>query len=138
MANSGGDRSVKARDIIGSAVVTGPNNRVEMRGVKVTLPPAESVRPERELAELRALLIAMQVPERGRLDRALQDAEEEAAKPAPDKEEVGGALERVVKCAKGAAEFSEQVEKLAPKLAALAAWLGPVGHKLLVAAGLTG
>ncbi len=137
MPKKGSDRSVKARDITASQVVTGDNNRLYMRGTKVALPPADQVQPNRELAELRTLLMAMRVPERGKLDRALQDAEEEAAKPDPDKDEVGGALERAVKYATGASDFGEQVEKLQPKITALVSWLGSNWHKILAVVGLT-
>ena len=137
MANSGDDRSVRAGgNIIGSQVITGDTTRAVMRGVKVTLPPPGEVQPARELAELRALLTALQAPDKGKLDRALQDAEEEAKKPEPDKDEIGSALERVVRYAKGASDFGEHVEKLAPRIAALAAWLGTSGVKLLADAGL--
>ncbi len=70
------------------------------------------------------------------MDRALLDAEEEAAKPEPDKDEIGGAIERVVKYARGASEFAEQVEKLAPRLAAVASWLGSNWIKILAMAGI--
>jgi hypothetical protein len=68
------------------------------------LPPAHTVDVKAELAALREALAGLQrVPDRGKLERAMQDAVEEAAKPEPDKEEVGGAVERVVKYAKDAA-----------------------------------
>jgi hypothetical protein len=136
MVNSGGDRSVKARDITGSQVITGDSNRAVMRGVKVTLPPPGDVQPERELAELRVLLSAFETPEKGKLDRALQDAEEEAKKPEPDKDEIGSALERAIRYAKSASDFGEQAEKLARPLGALASWLGANWHKLVALAGL--
>jgi hypothetical protein len=82
------------------------------------------------LAELK------KVPDRGKLDRAIEDAVEETAKPKPDKEEVGGALERAVKYAKAADDFGEHAEKLLPRLASLASWLGPAGHTLLSMLGL--
>jgi len=70
------------------------------------------------------------------LGSAIEDAADEAAKPEPDKEEVGDALERAVKYAKAAEDFGEHAEKLLPRLAALASWLGPVGHSLLSMVGL--
>ncbi len=75
--------------------------------------------------------------DRGKLDRAIEDAVEETAKPEPDKEEVGGALERAVKYAKAAGDFTENAGKLLPPLTALASWLGPVGHGLLSLLGLS-
>jgi hypothetical protein len=99
---------------------------------QVPLPPADQVDVKAELAALReALAVLQKVPDRGKLDRAIKDASDEAKKPEPDKEELGGALERAVKYAKAAGDFTENAGKLLPRLAALASWLGPVGHGLL-------
>jgi hypothetical protein len=137
-AMSGSNRSVSARDITGSSVVTGDHNTVATTMRQVPLPPADQVDVKAELAALREALAALnKVPDRGKLDRALEDAAEEAEKPEPDKEEVGGALGRVVKYAKAADDFGDHAEKLLPRLAALAAWLGPVGHSLLSMVGLS-
>jgi hypothetical protein len=117
--------------------VTGDRNIVSTT-MKPPPPPADQVDVKAELAALREALAELKkVPDRGKLDRAVEDAADEAAKPEPDKEEVGGALERAVKYAKAAEDFGEQAEKLAPRLAALAAWLGPLGHGLLRMAGLS-
>jgi len=132
-----GNRSVTARDIIGSSVVSGNNNTVSTTTGDITLPPAESVDIQAQLAELRALLAGLNAPDRGKLDRALADADDEAAKPKPDKDEVGGAIERVVKYAKGASEFSDQAEKLVPRLAAIAAWAGANGSRILGQMGIS-
>ncbi len=129
--SSNDDRSVKARDIIGAQVITGDHNQASMHGVTVTLPPAASVDVAAELAALRELLVGLNTPDAGKLERALQDAEEEAAKPEPDRDEIGGAIERAVKYAKGASDFSAHVAKLAPCLGALAAWLGAGWDKIL-------
>lgn len=135
---SGSNRSVTARDITGSSVVTGDHNAVTTTMQQVPLPPPDQVDVKAELAALREVLAALnKVPDRGKLDRALEDATDEAEKPEPDKEEVGGALERVVKYAKAADDFGDHAEKLLPRLAALAAWLGPVGHSLLSMIGLS-
>ena len=119
--------SVKARDIIGAQVITGDNNRVSMHGVAVTPPAAASVDVAAELAALRELLVGLNAPDAGKLERALQDAEEEAAKPEPDRDEIGGAIERAVKYAKGASDFSAHMAKLTPHLTALASWIGSLG-----------
>lgn len=83
------------------------------------------------MALRQALAELKNVPDRGKLDRAFEDAADEAAKPKPDKEEIGGALERVFKYMKAAGDFTENAGKLLPPLTALAAWLGPLGHQLL-------
>jgi hypothetical protein len=135
---SGDNRSVTARDITGSSIVTGDRNIVSTTMKQMPLPPADQVDVKAELAELREALAGLQkVPDRGKLDRAIEDAVEETAKPEPDKEEVGGALERAVKYAKAADDFGEHAEKLLPRLAALGSWLGPVGHGLLSMVGLS-
>lgn len=136
MVNTGDDRSVTARDIVGSAIVTGDNNRVQLKDIKVAVPSAQDVDIRTEVEALKAALAELQVPEGSKMSRALEDAVEEAAKPEPDKEELGNALERAVKYAKGANDFSEQVVKLAPTLAAVASWLGDKGRILLSLAGL--
>jgi hypothetical protein len=129
---SGSNRSVTARNITGSSIVTGDHNIVSTRMKQVALPPADQVDVKAELAALREVLAELKtVPERGKLNRAVEDAVEETAKPEPDKEEVGGALERVAKYAKAADDFGEHAEKLLPRLAALASWLGPGGRGLL-------
>jgi hypothetical protein len=70
------------------------------------------------------------------MERALVDAEEEAGKGAPDKDELGGALERAITYAKQANGFAEQVTKLKPHLEKVCAWLGENWHKLLAVAGI--
>ena len=137
MSGSGDNRSVTARDITGSSVVTGDNNTVTTTLRQVATPPADKVDAKAELAALQELLAQLKnVPDRGRLDRAMQDAVEETAKPAPDKAEVGNALERVAKCAKAADDFTENAEKIVPRLVALGSWLGPAGRAVLNALGV--
>ena len=138
MSGSGNNRSVTARDITGSSVVTGDNNTVTTTMRQVALPPADKVDVKAELAALQELLAQLKnMPDRGKLDRAMQDAVEETAKPKPDKDEVGGALERVAKYAKGASDFAEHTEKLMPRLAALGSWLGVAGRPLLNLIGIS-
>ena len=133
---SGDNWSVTARNVTGSSIVTGDHTVTTT--TQVPLPPADQVDVKAELAALRAVLATLQkVPDRGKLDRAIEDAVEESAKAEPDKEEVGGALERAVKYAKAADDFADHADKLLPRLAALASWLGPVGHGLLSLLGLS-
>jgi hypothetical protein len=132
-----GERNVTiGRDAIGSQIVTGDDNVVTSKGQRITLPPPESVDIRKELADLRAILASLKAPDAGKLERALDDAEDEVQKDEPDKDEVGGAIERAVKYAKGASDFSEHVEKLAPKLKAVCSWLGQNWYKLLALAGI--
>lgn len=123
---------MQARDITGSSVVSGDHNMVSTRMTQVQLPPADRVEVEAELLALREILSELKkVPDRAKLDGAVEDAVEETTKPKPNKAEVGGALERAVKYAKAADDFGEHAEKLLPRLAALASWLGANGRTLL-------
>jgi hypothetical protein len=56
MSGSGDNRSVKARDITGSSVVTGDRNIVTTTMKQVAAPPADQVDVKAELAALRDLL----------------------------------------------------------------------------------
>jgi hypothetical protein len=131
MTNTG-NQVVQARDIIGSSVVSGDHNAVSTRMTHVVPPPADRVDVKAELVMLRGILAELKkVADRAKLDRAVEDAVEEATKPEPDKQEVGGALERAVKYAKAAGDFGEHIEEMLPRLAALVSWLGANGHTLL-------
>jgi hypothetical protein len=132
MSGSGDNRSVTARDITGGSVVTGDQNIVT-----TTMKQVDKVDVKAELAALQDLLAELKnVPDRGRLDRAMQDAVEETAKPEPDKAAVGNALERVTRGAKAAGDFAENAEKIVPRLVALGSWLGPAGRALLNSLGV--
>jgi hypothetical protein len=138
MSERGDNRSVTARDITGGSVVTGDQNTVTTTMRQVAAPPPETVDVKAEVAALRELLAQLKnIPDRGKVDRAMQDAIEESAKAQPDKAEVGGAVERAVKYAKSADDFGEHVEKLLPRLAAIASWAGAAGRALLALVGVT-
>ena len=49
-----------------------------------------------ELAAMKALLVGLNTGARTKIANALAEAIEEAAKPQPDKNEIGGALERAL------------------------------------------
>lgn len=138
MTNSGDDHSVHVGgNMTASQVITGNHNQATMSGTRVTLPPPDTIQPASELAELRELLASLDTPDRGKIERALADAEEEAAKPDPDRDEVGSALDRALGYARKASDFGEQIEKVAPKVKALASWLGTNWHKILAVVGLS-
>src|SRR5687767_10562120 len=81
-----GERNVKiGRDAIGSQIVTGDENVVTSSGQRITLPAPESVDIRNELVELRAILAGLKAPDAGKLERALDDAEDEVKKDDPDK-----------------------------------------------------
>jgi hypothetical protein len=136
MSANGDNRSVTAREITGSSVVTGDNNLVSTRMQQVTLPPPDTVDVRAELAALREFVGKLNLQDRGKLNRAIEDATEETNKADPDKEEVAGAVGRIVKYAKAADDFSEHASNLLPHIMALGSWLGPHGHALLTAVGI--
>jgi hypothetical protein len=118
-------------------VVQGDRNTNTVGAQTIDAPGAAVVDVKTELAALRELLAALKdVPDRGKLDRAMQDAIDEANKAEPDKEEVSGAVERAIKYAKSANDFGESLEKLLPRLTAIAAWVGVAGRGLLALAGV--
>jgi hypothetical protein len=89
MTSNESNQSVTARDITGSSIVTGNQNTVSTTTTQATPPPPDLVDMKTELAALRQLLAELKnVPDRGKLDRAMQDAVEEAAKPKPEQAEM--------------------------------------------------
>ncbi|HEY8032991.1 MAG TPA: hypothetical protein VIF02_11610 [Methylocella sp.] len=136
MISNGDDRSVKAGNITGSVVTTGEKNLVSAHIQQIVLPPPDTVDVRAELAALRELVSTLNLQDRGKFNRAIEDAREETGKADPDKEEVAGALGRIVKYAKVADDFDEHATKLLPHIAALGSWLGTAGYALLKLAGI--
>jgi hypothetical protein len=136
MSAGADDRSIKAGNITGSVILTGDKNLVSTHMQQVTLPLPETVDVRAELAALRELVSKLNVPERGKLDNAIEDATEETNKADPDKEEVASAVGRIVKYAKAADDFDEHVTTLLPHISALGSWLGTAGYALLKAVGI--
>ena len=110
-----------------SVIVSGSNNQVDFDNrvrVESAMPPPTDIDLGRELAALRELLAALEMPDAGKMERALLDAEEEAAKAERNKNEIREALERGSQYAKAADNFSEHAEKIARRIADMAAWAG--------------
>jgi len=132
------DRSISVgRDAIGSNLITGDHNKARAQYERITLPPPNTVNIQQELAKLRESLSGLISEDSTKIQNALSDAESELKKPKPDKSEVGGALERVLKYAKEAVGFGELAEKLKPQIINVAAWLGSNWHSLLGYVGLS-
>jgi hypothetical protein len=66
----------------------------------------------------------------------VSEAAGDAAKPDPDKDEVGKALERALGYAGKAADFGEKTGQIATHLQNAVGWLGDNWHKLLPLVGL--
>jgi hypothetical protein len=131
------NNSIKVGGNATGSFVAGDNNRIDT-AVKQTysLPDPATVRIADELAGLRAILITLKSTDAAKLGRALDDAEDEAKKPTPDKHEVGSALERALKVATKASDFAESGVKLAPYVKGAVAWLGANWLHLLPMVGL--
>jgi hypothetical protein len=116
--------------------IAGNENRVESAVKQVSLPDPSTIRIADELAGLRAILGKLNSAEAAKLRRALDDADEEASKPKPDKDEVGSAVERALKIAAKASDFADNTSKLLPYVKGAVAWLGAHWIGLLPLVGL--
>ena len=101
------------------------------------LPPPQNVMIGSEMLGLRQALEGLHPTDRHLLDEALQLAEEECHKPAPDKARMAEAICRVIKQAKAAEDYREHAGKILPRIAAIASWLGVNGAPLLKEAGIS-
>ncbi len=138
MAKGQGKRSVNVgRDARNTVIVTGDRNTVTQTLKRVSLPPPESVDIKAELAALRAALAQLAAPDARKIENAIGDAEDELQKPAPDKDEIGKALDRAIGYAQKADGFATAAEKLVPRVVQIAGWLGSAGLALLRVFGLT-
>lgn len=133
-----GDRSVTiGGNAAGNVIQTGDHNTASLSYERVTLPPPEQVDVRAEIAALRDLLAGLVSPDRRKIDNAVDEAEEEAAKPEPDKDEVGKALERALGYAQKAEGFAKVIESLKPHIQNLGSWLGESWYRLLSMVGLS-
>ena len=109
-----------------SAIVAGDRNRIGLAREATPGAPQETYTKEiiRAIGALREHLEKLETEDRGKILRALADAQEEAEKPRPDKEEVAGALERVVRYSKTAQGIGEVVVELQRPLSIIAGWVG--------------
>jgi hypothetical protein len=132
------NRSVQVgRDAIGNNIITGDKSKASLHYEQITLPPPNTVNIQQELTKLRESLAGLKSEDATKIHNALSDAESELKKPKPDKSEVGGAIERVLKYAKQAVGYAELAEKLKPQIINVAAWLGSNWHTLLGYVGLS-
>lgn len=77
-APQGGTRSISiGGNVTGAAITAGDNNTVSIAFSQQTLPPPDQVDARAEFQALREVA----TPERAKLDRALDDAADELAKP---------------------------------------------------------
>ena len=128
---AGSGNSVSAgRDVTGSVITQGKKNRVKASfRLSIFLPRAAST--SRRSRRSRSSSAACDPSDDSKIKNALEDADTETKKPKPDKDEVGGALERAIKYAKKATGFATAVEALKPHVERAAAWLGTNWHVIL-------
>ncbi len=119
----------------GSPVVTGDHNTVTVSGGGST-PADETIDIAAELAAIRRLLEKLDTPDHGKISRALADADDDADRDEPDRDQVGRALDRAIEYAAKAHGFAAAVAGLRPHLENAAAWLGTCGPHLARTIGL--
>jgi hypothetical protein len=136
-SRTSGDRSVSiGGNAKGNVIQTGDANVATISHQQVTLPPPESVDIQSELAAIRELLAGINQTESRKIGNAISDAEDEATREAPNRDEVGQALERALDYAQKTSEFASVVETLAPHVINACGWLGKNWYRLLGVVGL--
>ena len=131
------DRSVHiGGNAAGNIIQTGDRNTATWHVQQAYLPPPESVDIQAELSALRELLSRLETPDGKKINNALEEAGDEAAKDKPDKDEIGKALDRALGYARKSNDFAQLMANLAPHVTKAAAWLGDNWHKLLAVVGL--
>ncbi len=123
-------------NVHGSILISGNQNTASLQYQSVELPPARSVDMAAELSALRQILSLVPSPDQNKIMNALGEAEAEATRQLPERDEVGRALDRALEYAKRAEGFAAIVEKLKPHVSRAVAWLGSGWHKILPAVGL--
>lgn len=135
------DQSNRPVSIGGSAtrnvIVTGDKNVTSLQFTQTTLRPADSVDIQAELLALRELLVALRSDDGNKISRAMEDAQDEASKREPDREEIGDAVARALKYAQQSADFAEKITSLQSHISKVVSWLGAGWDKLLSIVGLT-
>lgn len=89
----------------------------------------------KELTAIRAVLMGLGAEHEKKIERAIDDASDEAGKSVPDKDELAKALERALGYAKSATNFATEVKNLSWHLSRVIAWLGIKWHTLLTNLG---
>ncbi len=124
-------------DAKGNAVVQGDGNVITVNYREVVLPSPDQVDIRQELRALQDILSGLVSDSNSKIEGRLAEAIEEAARPEPNKGDIGDALEGAIKYAKRADEFSEIAEILIPRITQVGGWLGAFGTPLLDLMGLT-
>ena len=123
---------INIKDSKNVAVAAGEKSSVEQHNLK-TVAPAMSLEEIRaEFAELKKVLTGLEVADKKKLERALDDAEEELNKPDPDKSEVAEAVGRALKVANKTGDLLKTLkDKIVPIGENIGAWCGEHGGKVV-------
>ena len=111
-------------DAIGNVITSGDSNNITLDFAQTTLPDVEQVDIQAELTALRELLASLQGPDQKKVDRAMEDVDDELAKAEPDRDEIGDALERALKYAQKADDWADTAAKLQTHVTGAVSWLG--------------
>jgi hypothetical protein len=122
--------------ISGKNIMVAGDNNVTKVNMQEQLPPAESVDIKAELSALREILAKLQSSDQKKINNAIDEAEDEAKKDEPDKDEVSKALERAMGYAKKAGTFTTIIETLKPHILNISGWLGENWQVLTKAIGM--
>jgi hypothetical protein len=136
--NDHSNRSVSiGGNVSGGAIVLGDHNVTSLRFTQTALPSASAVDIRAELNVLRILLANLQSEDAKKIERAMEDAQDEAIKPDPDPDEIGAAVARALEYAQQAGDFAEQAARLQSHVTNVVSRLGSSWTKLLTMVGLT-
>src|SRR5262249_33579391 len=114
---------------IANVIIAGDSNVVSYE--QAALPPPETVDARGELQAIERALASLRTEDTPRIERAMQDAKDEVARPAPRKDVVGESLERALTIARQADTFKQFVEKLRPHVTNVTSWLGSNWNRIL-------
>lgn len=118
------------RDAIKNIIQTGDHSTAQS-------PPPESVDIQAELRALQRLLGNLTTDDRQKIANALNEAVGDAAKPTPNRDEVGKGLRRALEYAREAADFGAEAATIATHVQNAVAWLGDNWNNLLTLVGLS-
>ncbi len=114
----------------GPVVVTG-------RYAKTSLPAPHRVDMAAELASIRRVLTVLRAEDAILIEIALDEARYQLAKPEPNADRIGAAVQRALDLASRDDGFEDHRDTLVPPLRQVCAWLGAPWYRLLGFVGLT-
>jgi len=121
---SSGDRNSNIiGNVSGGVIQTGDHSSAALT-VQQAGSTAQNINIREEVAAIRQLLRSLISPDHKKIARAFEDIEDELNKAVPDRNEIGESLERALRVARKAENFSTITGSLTSHLQALCSWLG--------------